>query len=134
MTRVSLLPIISGTYSVRSSSYSSSSSAPAIDTSSSQGFLWAGQDFPLCPRCMKNPFLRRDEFMKHLPSQIWIQWKGKDMWLDKPQPLHQTESLKQSVQWRIPGCKEQVLHWTPTPFASLSKSSLRYWGHRCNHS
>jgi len=29
----------------------------------------------------------------------------------------------------IPGCKEQVVHWIPTPLASLSKSSERYCGH-----
>src|SRR5882672_10133945 len=95
---------------------------------------WAGFSIVSQVGCMTNPCLRRDEFMKNLPSQIWIWWKGKDMWLDKPQPLHQTESPKKSVQWRIPGCKEQLLHWTPTPFALLSKSSLRYWGCRCNHS
>jgi len=37
---------------------------------------------------------------------------------------------KQSVQQRIPGHKEQLVHWTPTPFASLSKSSVRYCGCR----
>src|SRR6266850_1507896 len=133
MTRVSLPPIIPEKSSSRSASCSSSSSAPAIDTSS-QGFLWTGQDCPLCPRCMTNPCSRRDDFMKHFPSHIWIQWKGKDMWLDKPQPLHQTESPKQSVQQRIPGRKEQVVHWIPTPLASLSKSSERYCGCRSNHS
>src|SRR5882724_11077711 len=116
------MPIIPETSSGKCSSCSSSPSAPAIDTSS-KGFLWTGQDCPLCPRCMRNPCSRRDDFMKHLPSQIWIQWKGKDMWLDNPQFLHQTESPKQSVQWRIPGCKDQLVHWTPTPFALLFKSS-----------
>src|SRR5882724_10436911 len=101
------------------------------------GVLWdvtTGQDCPLCPRCMTNPCSRRDDFMKHLPSQIWIRWKGKEMWLDNPQFLHQTESLKQSVQRRIPGFTKQLVHWTPTPFASLSKSSEGYCGRRGNHS
>src|SRR5882724_10445149 len=117
----------------RNISARSSSSAPAIATSS-KASLWTGQDFPLCPRCMTNPCSRRDDFKKHLPSHIWIWWKGKDMWLDKPQPLHQTEPLKQSVQRRMPGRKEQLVHLTPTPLASLSKSSERYCGRRSNHS
>jgi len=115
MTRVSWLPIIPETSSARSSSL-----APAIATSS-KASLWTGQDFPLCP-CTWQALVQKRWLYETLAIPDLDLVKGKDMWLDKPQPLHQTEPLKQSVQWRMPGCKEQLVHLTPTPLASLSKA------------
>jgi len=44
------------------------------------------------------------------------------MWLDKPQPFHQTESPKQSVQRRIPGHKEQWYTGSPHHWPCFPKA------------